>query len=220
MHELVEHDIRVLWDYMLLHQTAGKADCLVMLGGYDDRAAVYAAELTKQFHYWDVMICNGVANDSLLAASRTGATETEHALAAMQRTGFTKQAIPETKAQNIKEGVKLSFDLLRSQNKPMLLSLLVVTMPYMERWVSMLFQVEWPDRDTVIMVSSPHIGLDECITNDHTHEEIISTLVGNMRKIITLLTSSGQSEQALTVDVRAAYDRLIAAGYTKYLVNI
>jgi len=88
-------------------------------GGYDDRAAVYAAELTKQFHYWDVMICNGVANDSLLAASRTGATETEHALAAMQRTGFTKQAIPETKAQNIKEGVKLSFDLLRSQNKPM-----------------------------------------------------------------------------------------------------
>ena len=68
MHELVEHDIRTLWDYMQMHQPPNKADCLLVISSDDDRSGIYAAELARKYHYWYFVVSGGKGHgDDLLA---------------------------------------------------------------------------------------------------------------------------------------------------------
>ncbi|MGB3023306.1 MAG: YdcF family protein [Candidatus Saccharimonadales bacterium] len=221
MHELVEQDVRTLWDYMLMHQTPQKADCLLVLGSLDDRVAVYAAELAKRFHYWYIVISGGggAHHNDLLATMWSEGTEAEHFLAVMKRAGFAKGALLETAAQNTGDNAKLTFDLLRAQNTPMPLSLLLVTKPYMERRALATFQAQWPDHDATIMVTSPPIAYDDYFTTEQPREKVIHIMVGDMQRIMSYPALGYQSAQSVPAAVRAAYDRLIAAGYTKQLMN-
>ena len=220
MHELVEHDIRTLWDYMQMHQPPNKADCLLVISSDDDRSGIYAAELARKYHYWYFVVSGGKGHgDDLLATHWSEPSEAEHFLAVMRQAGFTKNALLETKAQNTGDNATLSFELLRSQSTPMPLSLLLVTKPYMERRALATFQAQWPDRDAQIMVTSPPIAFDDYCTDDYPREKIIHIMVGAMQRIMTYPALGYQSEQVVPTDVRAAYDRLIAAGYTKHLMN-
>lgn len=133
MHELVEQDAEIIWHYMQVHQVPGKADCLLVLGGRDDRVATYAAQLAQQFHYWYIVTSGGVAPHNEIAASWLEPTEAEHFAAVMKRAGLTKPILLEKDSKNTGENAIKTWKLLQSLDSPMPLTIQLVTKAYMER---------------------------------------------------------------------------------------
>ncbi len=220
MQGLEEHDAAILWQYMLMGQPARQADCLLVLGSIDDRVAAYAAQLAQQFHYWYIVVSGGDAHQNdLLAQTWPEATEAEHFGAIMRAHCVTKSLLLETKAQNTGENATLSFALLQAQNTPMPLSIQIVTKPYMERRALATFQAQWPDHDAKLYVTSPPILMNDYFTSEQPREKIINIMVGDMQRIIAYPSLGFQTEQVIPAEVRAAYSRLIAAGYTHHLQN-
>ena len=219
MHELVEHDIEILWQYMQMHQAPGKADCLLVLGNRDDRVATYAAELARKFHYWYVVVSGGVAPHNEIAALWSEPTEAEHFAAVMKHAGFTKPVILEKQARNTGENALYSFKLLQSQDSPMPLTIQLVTKAYMERRALATFEAQWPDKDAAFTVTSPPADFSEYMNDVHTRDQTINIMVGDLHRIMEYPNLGYQTEQHIPSDVHAAYTRLVAAGFTSRLLN-
>ena len=220
MHELVEQDIEILWQYMQVHQAAGKADCLLVLGGRDDRVASYAAELAQKFHYWYIVVSGGVAAHNEIAALWTEPTEAEHFAAVMKREGVSKSILLEKTSTNTGENAVNTFKLLQSQDSPMPLSIQLVTKSYMERRALATFEAQWPDKDAIFTVSSPQSNFDEYMNDIHTRDQTINIMVGDMHRILEYPKQGYQTKQHVPDTVHAAYTRLVAAGYTKRLLDL
>ena len=220
MHELVDQDIEILWQYMQLHQAPGKADCLLVLGNRDDRVATYAAELAQKYHYWYVVVSGGVAAHNDVATNWPEPTEAEHFAAIMNRAGYTKPILLEKEAHNTGENAIKSFALLQGLNTPMPLTIQLVTKTYMERRALATFEMQWPDKDATFTVTSPALQFSEFVSEVHGRDQNINIMVGYMHRIIEYPSLGYQSKQPVPADVRAAYTRLVAAGYTKDLLKI
>lgn len=220
MHELIDQDIQTLWHYMQMHQPPDKADCLLVLGSIDDRVAVYAAGLAKQYHYWYVVVSGGDAhNDDLLATNWPESTEAEHFAAIMQREGYTKPIMLETKALNTGQNATLSYELLHQLDTPIPLTIQLVTKPYMERRALATFQAQWPDKDATFRVCSPPLTFEDYCTNEEFKEKTINIMVGDMQRIMSYPARGWQTEQDVPGDVHAAYSRLVAAGFTQHIAH-
>ncbi|MFZ2494940.1 MAG: hypothetical protein WAW60_04190 [Candidatus Saccharimonadales bacterium] len=94
-----------------------------------------------------------------------------------------------------------------------------MTKPYMERRALATFQAQWPDRDVKFYVTSPQLAMDQYVNADQPRDDVINIMVGDMQRIIDYPKLVFQTEQTILPDVRAAYGRLITAGYTKHLIN-
>jgi uncharacterized SAM-binding protein YcdF (DUF218 family) len=220
MHELVEHDIEILWQYMQMHQAPGKADCLLVLGSRDDRVAKYAAELAQKYHYWYVVVSGGDAhNNDLLATNWTEPTEAEHFAVVMKQAGYVKPILLEKESLNTGDNAAKSFTLLQNMDSPMPLTIQLVTKPYMERRALATFEVQWPDKDAKFTVSSPALSLDAYINDEQPRDDVVNIMVGDMHRIMEYPRLGYQSEQPIPNDVHAAYTRLVAAGFTRHLLN-
>ncbi|MEO5691479.1 MAG: YdcF family protein [Candidatus Saccharimonadales bacterium] len=219
MHELVEQDTKILWQYMQMHQAPAKADCLLVLGGRDDRVASYAAQLAQQFHYWYVVVSGGRSSHNEIAALWAEPTEAEHFAAVMVQAGYHKPILLEKKAQNTGQNAQYSFSLLQSRDTPMPLTIQLVTKTYMERRAIATFEAQWPDKDARFTVTSPRIDFNEYMNEVHLRERTINLMVGGMNRIIAYPELGYQSQQPVPTHVRAAYTRLVAAGYTDRLLD-
>ncbi len=219
MHELVEQDTQILWQYMQMHQAPGKADCLLVLGGRDDRVATYAAQLARQYHYWYVVVSGGAPKHNEIATLWAEPTEAEHFAAVMKHAGYEKPLILEKRAENTGQNATYSFSLLQSRDTPMPLTVQLVTKTYMERRALATFEAQWPDKDAHFTVTSPRIDLHEYLNEVHSRHQTINIMVGDMNRIIDYPKHGYQSIQPVPAHVRAAYTRLVAAGYTERLLN-
>lgn len=221
MHELVEHDIEILWQYMQVHQQPGKADCLLILGSYDDKVAVYAANLAQTYHYWHVVVSGGVGHvGDLLETSWQEPTEADHFAAVMKKAGYTKPLLLEKESRNTGENALNSFKLLQTLETLMPLTIHLVTKTYMERRALATFEAEWPDKDATFTVSSPPSSFDEYMKDEASREKTVNIMVGDMHRILEYPHHGFQTKQLVPDEVHAAYTRLVAAGYTKHLLEI
>lgn len=220
MHELIDQDVDILWQYMQLHQQPGEADCLLVLGGRDDRVASYAGQLAQKFHYWYVVVSGGVAPHNEIAKLWEEPTEAEHFAAVMRREGYAKPIMLEKEAKNTGENALNTFKLLQTMDTPMPLSIQLVTKTYMERRAIATFEAQWPDKDASFKVTSPPSNYDEYFTDEHTRDQTINIMVGDMHRILEYPKSGYQSHQDVPDAVHAAYTRLVAAGFTKRLLDL
>jgi uncharacterized SAM-binding protein YcdF (DUF218 family) len=220
MHEFIDQDVGILWNYMQMHQAAGEADCLLVLGGRDDRVASYAAELAQKFHYWYVVVTGGIAAHNEIAKLWDEPTEAEHFAAIMKREGYLKPIMLEKEAKNTGENAANTFKMLQTLDTPMPLTIQLVTKTYMERRAIATFEAQWPDKDASFKVSSPQISYEESLDDTHTRDQTINVMVGDMHRILEYPKSGYQSHQHVPDEVHAAYTRLVAAGFTKRLLDI
>jgi uncharacterized SAM-binding protein YcdF (DUF218 family) len=219
MYKHVEHDIEILWQYMQLHQAPGDADCLLVLGNRDDRVAAYAAELVNMFHYEHVVVSGGVAAHNDIATSWSEPTEAEHFAAVMQRAGYKKPILLEKEAQNTGDNAIYSYQLLQHMYVPMPRTVQLVTKTYMERRAIATFEVQWPDKDATFSVTSPALSFHEFVNGIHERDQNINIMVGDMDRIMQYPRLGYQSEQPIPHDVKTAFTRLVAAGFTKRLLK-
>jgi uncharacterized SAM-binding protein YcdF (DUF218 family) len=202
-----------IWDYMLMHHKLEKADCILVLGSHDVRVAERGAQL----------FIKGFAPFILFSGARGNFTQTWEETEAER---FSKRAIEigvpkdkiliEDKSTNTGQNITLSKELLE-QAGINVKSIIAVQKPHMERRTFATIRKFWPDLG--VLVTSPQIPFEAYSTASRFKDKIINDMVGDLQRIKLYPAMSFQIPQEIPVDVWDAYKQLVAAGYTKHLVQ-
>jgi len=204
---------RVLWDYMRLGHALAPADVILVLGSNDVRVGEHGARLFLQ-GLAPLMLFSG--NVGRLTAGRFEKSEAATFADAAVRLGVPQSAILiEDASTNTGENIERSRALLASAGvQPS--RIILVQKPYMERRAWATFKRRWPEPD--LQVSSPPIPYEEYPTPQIPRDLVINILVGDVQRMRVYAERGFQVPQPIPDDVWAAWEELVARGYTGHLV--
>ncbi|HXI38865.1 MAG TPA: YdcF family protein [Bryobacteraceae bacterium] len=207
---------RIIWDYHCLPQEAVAADIIIALGTNDLRVAEFAAELFLQGYGATLVCTGGVAHQGDLLETSWEKTEAEmYADVAIGGGVARDKILLETRATNTAENIRFARDLLR-QHEIRPRSVLLAVKPFMRRRVWATLAVEWPEMRATL--ASPRMTLDEYFTRELAPEKIINIMMGDLQRIWVYARKGWSAPQPLPVEVREAYLKLAALGFTKHLI--
>lgn len=210
--------VHTLWDYMCLHQTLKKADCIVGFGCYNEDVARRAAQLYHQGFAPLVLFTGGLGRN-------TSAMWTESEASRFARIALA-EGVPETailleeRSTNSAENLLFSRRLLaeRGLTHPRIIG---VQKPYMERRLFAAFPVYWPEAE--VIVTSWQQSYEEYLSGlsrwSRTEEDTIHMIVGDFQRISVYAERGYQIPQEIPKKVMEAFDFLVMLGYTKQLVK-
>jgi uncharacterized SAM-binding protein YcdF (DUF218 family) len=205
---------QVLWDYMLLRHELSAADVILVLGSNDVRVGEHGARLYLQ-GLAPLMVCSG--HVGRLTAGRFEKSEAATFADAAVRLGVPPSAILiEDASTNTGENIDLSRALLASRGvHPS--RVILVQKPYMERRAWATFRRRWPE--PALQVTSPPIPYDQYPTPAIPRDLVINILVGDVQRMRVYAERGFQVPQPVPDDVWAAWEELVARGYTDHLVR-
>lgn len=203
-----------LWDYHHTNQVPEKSDCILALGSHDLRVAERAAELYLDGFAPLLIMSGGLGN--FTKDMWTEKEADKFAAIAIQK-GVPENAILiENKSTNTGENILFTQKLLEEKGMyPQ--SFIVVQKPYMERRSYATFKKHWPDRS--LIVTSPQISFKEYPTQEISMEKVINIMVGDLQRIKIYPGKGFQIYQEIPVDVWNAFEKLVALGFDKHLIN-
>lgn len=212
--EADEH-AKILWDYMHMHHTLKKADCILVLGSYDRRVAQYAADLFLM-GYAPFLLCSG-GGTRKESKERFGKTEAETFADIALRAGVPQEnIIVEKEAKNTVENIEFSKKLLKERGLDFQ-SFILVHKPSMERRVFATWKRWWPEKECI--VTSPPISYEDFPNEEISKQLMIENIVGDFQRIKVYADRGWQIPQEVPTEVQQAFEKLIAAGYTQRLVQ-
>ena len=205
---------RVLWDYMRLGHALAPADVILVLGSNDVRVGEHGARLFLQ-GLAPLMLFSG--NVGRLTAGRFEKSEAATFADAAVRLGVPQSAILiEDASTNTGENIERSRALLASAGvQPS--RIILVQKPYMERRAWATFKRRWPEPD--LRVTSPPIPYEDYPTPQIPRDLVINILVGDVQRMRVYAERGFQVPQPMPDDVWAAWEELVARGYTGHLVT-
>src|SRR6185312_15648945 len=203
-----------LWNYHHVNHEIEKSDCILALGSHDLRVAVRAAELYLKGFAPLVIMSGGLGN--FTKDMWTEKEADKFAAIAIQK-GVPENAILiENKSTNT--GVNILFTQKLLEEKGMYpQSFIVVQKPYMERRSYATFKKHWPDRS--LIVTSPQISFKEYPTQEISMEKVINIMVGDLQRIKIYPGKGFQIYQEIPQEVWNAFEKLVALGFGKHLIN-
>jgi uncharacterized SAM-binding protein YcdF (DUF218 family) len=207
---------RVLWDYHQLRHEPIPADVIVALGTNDLRVAEFAADLYHR-GYGSILVCTGgIAHHDDLLATPWDKTEAEMYAEVAERLGTPRERILlETRASNTAENIRFTRRLLCERAiRPR--NIVLAVKPFMQRRVWATMAVEWPEMPATL--ASPRMTLDEYFTAELPPERVIHIMMGDLQRIWIYARRGWSAPQQIPMEVREAYERLVAIGYTKHLI--
>jgi len=205
---------RLLWDYMLLRHDLSAADVILVLGSNDVRVGEHGARLFLR-GLAPTMVCAG--HLGRLTAGRFEKSEAETFAEAAVGLGVPRSAILiENASTNTGENIDRSRALLASAGiHPA--RVILVQKPYMERRAWATFKQRWPE--PALQVTSPPIPYDEYPTPDIPRDLVIDILVGDVQRMRVYAERGFQVAQPIPDNVWAAWEELVARGYSGHLVR-
>jgi uncharacterized SAM-binding protein YcdF (DUF218 family) len=207
---------RLIWDYHQLRHRTIPADVIVALGTNDLRVAEFAADLYRDGFGGTLICTGGVAHQNDLLATTWDRTEAEMYAAIAERRGVPRDRILlETRATNTAENIRYARALIeRHDLNPR--NIVLAVKPFMQRrtWATM--AVEWPEMPATL--ASPQMTLDEYFTAELAPEKITNIMIGDLQRIWIYARRGWSAPQRLPTEVQAAYDRLVALGFTHHLI--
>jgi uncharacterized SAM-binding protein YcdF (DUF218 family) len=210
----VEEDARALWNYHHVHHSVEPADAILVLGSHDIRVAERGAELFLQ-DLAPLIVFSG--NAGALTRGLWDRPEAEvFAEVARERGVPAERILLELRATNTGENVVFTRRLLEERGL-LPRTALAVQKPYMERRALATFAARWPELD--VRVTSPQIGYDDYPTVNIARENVIHIMVGDFQRLLVYAERGWQTPQQVPDEVRAAFERLVAAGYTRHLID-
>jgi uncharacterized SAM-binding protein YcdF (DUF218 family) len=209
----VEAWARTIWDYHQVGHALRKADCIIVLGSHDTRVAERGAELYVRG--WAPLVVMSGGLGSLTSRMWTRPEAEVFADVAAAR-GVPREALLlESRSTNTGENVELSRRLLAERGL-LPRSAIAVQKPYMERRTLATFGVRWPELDLV--VTSPQLDFEAYTSEGIPREDVIQIMVGDLQRLLVYAKRGFSTPQHVPGDVMAAYEGLVAAGYTKRLL--
>ena len=207
-----------IWDYHKLDQSLEKADAILVLCSHDERVVERSVELFKN-NWAPLIIFSGGAG--AITKQLWSEPEAERfARIAIEGGVPSENILIESKSTNTGDNVRFTRKLVSDLSLE-LQSFIVVQKPYMERRSYATFRKLWPEKD--VIVTSPQTSLEEYLRS-YSHSslsqaDVIGIMVGDLQRIKLYPARGFQIEQAIPAETLAAYDELVAAGFTKYLIQ-
>lgn len=201
-------DAEIVWEYHRLRHRPKKCCAAVALGCHDLGVATYAAELYHR-GLFPVVVFTGANSRETYATFPRG--EGVHYRERALELGVPEEAIlVEPCATNTGENITLSREVLRVAEISVE-SVMLVSMPYMERRAYATTRKVWPDVEPVC--ASVPLSLQEYVRTRGHGTELIDMMIGDLQRIIEYPGQGFAIAQDVPPKVYAAYQRLVAAGF-------
>ena len=207
-----------LWDYHRLNHRLTRADAILVLCSHDERVAERGAELFLE-RLAPLLIFSG--GSGAITAKLWDEPEAERFARIAQRLRVPPdKIIVESKSTNTGENVRFTRQLLAERGiDPQ--SFIVVQKPYMERRSYATFRQFWPEKQ--VAVTSPQVSFADYLA-EYSHgslsaDDVIGIMAGDLQRIKFYPRLGYQIAQDIPDDVWTAFERLVAAGYDKYLIR-
>lgn len=215
----MEHrDAQILWDYMRLCQTPEPADCIVGFGCYDEDIPRRCAELYRQGYAPWVAFSGGLGRNT--AGLWSGSEAERFAVIAAEAGVPAERIIVENQSRNSAENLIFTPKIL-GEHGVFPRKIIAVHKPYMERRLQAAMGVYWPEVQAIY--TSPQVTLEEHIAHGEavgmTRRGVIETIVGDIQRMELYAKKGYQLPVELPGEVKQAYARLVAQGYTGQLAR-
>lgn len=203
-----------LWNYHHMNHALVKSSCILALGSHDLRVAERAAELYLQGWSPLIIMSGGLGNFTREMWIEKEADK--FAAIAIQKGVPAEAILIENTSTNTGENILLTQKLLKEKELD-LQSFIVVQKPYMERRSYATFKKHWPDKN--LLVTSPQISFEEYPTDEIPMDKVINIMAGDLQRIKLYPEKGFQIYQEIPPEIWNAYERLVALGFNKHLVN-
>lgn len=214
MNAQVRQAAEVVWDYHRLGHALAPADLLFVLGSHDLRVAKHAADLFHRGLAPCVVLSGGFG---VRQASPWAKSEAEMFAEVMRRRGVPDSALLlESRSTNTGENVRFTRELLAARSL-IVQSVIAVQKPYMERRTFATVRRQWPE--VALQVSSPPLDFAAYCDSTIPIRDIIEFMVGDLQRIMEYPKLGFMIPQAVPAPVHAAFETLVAAGYTRHLIT-
>ena len=210
--------LQVIWEYLGMHQSPQKADCIVGFGNFNTNIARRAAELYHQGYAPKVLFTGGLGRN------------TEGLLPEPEAVRFAKVAMEcgvpegdiliEDKSTNTKENIAFTRQLLRDRGVTHD-HILGVHQPFMERRICAALGVYWPE--VKITVTSPQVTIPEYLADAKkqgiTENAAVSVIVGDFQRMDLYAKKGYRLPQHIPEEAWEAFRVLVAMGYDSQLAQ-
>jgi uncharacterized SAM-binding protein YcdF (DUF218 family) len=210
----VDRWARAVWDYHHVHHALAPAECVIALGSHDTRVAERAAEVFLA-GWAPLLVCSGHLG-SLTSGTWSRSEADVFADIAVERGVPRERILIEGRSTNTGENVVFSRELLA--NRGLLpRRAIAVQKPYMERRTLATFASRWPELE--VRVTSPQLDFDAYTARGISKDDVVHIMVGDLQRLIVYGEKGWSAPQEVPSGVMAAYEGLVAAGYTKRLLR-
>jgi uncharacterized SAM-binding protein YcdF (DUF218 family) len=209
---------QTIWDYHKLNQPLQKADAILVLCSHDERVAERSVELFND--NWAPLIIFSGGSGAITSKLWSEPEAERFARIALAAGVPSENIVIENKSSNTGDNVRFTRSLLEKLGMD-LQTFIVVQKPYMERRSYATFRKMWPEKDLV--VTSPQTTFEEYLQSYSNGalsiDDVIGIMVGDLQRIRVYPAKGFQIEQHIPSETLAAFNELVAAGFTKYLVQ-
>lgn len=210
--------VHILWDYMCLHQTPQKADCIIGFGCYNEDVASRAAQLYLAGYAPRLLFSGGLGRNTRTMWIQSEAER--FARIAIEEGVPESEIMLESKSANSGENLLFSREMLKDllPSHPRILG---VHKPYMERRLLAAFPVYWPEAQ--VQVTSWQQSFEEYVAGVHrwnrTQEDTIQMIVGDFQRLDVYAQRGYQIPQSIPRQTQEAFQTLVGLGYTAQLIR-
>lgn len=214
-------DIRALaeklWDYHLMKHELAPAGAILVLCSHDERVAERGTQLFLEG--WAPLLIFSGGRGAITGRLWNEPEAERFARIAIDLGVPPDRILIEPNSTNTGENVQFTRQLLSERGiDPQ--SFMVVQKPYMERRSYATFRQYWPEKQVV--VTSPQVSFADYVAH-YTHsslsaDDVVAIMVGDLQRIKFYPERGYQIAQQIPADVWTAYERLVEAGYDKYLI--
>lgn len=210
--------LRVLWDYLRLHQPLGHADVIVAFGNFNTDIPRRAAELYLGGYAPKILFTGGLGRNTQGLLSEPEAVRFARVAAQM---GVPEEDILlEDRSRNTAENIRLTRALLEAENVPHG-HILGVHQPFMERRIAAAMGVYWPEQS--FSVTSPRVTMETYLSRAGdqgiSENAAVSVIVGDFQRMDLYAKKGWQVPQEIPPEAWAAFHALVALGFDKQLAK-
>lgn len=209
--------VKILWDYMCMHQLPQKSDIIIGFGCYNEDVARRCAQLYHDGYAPLILFTGALGRNT--SSMWTESEATRFARIAREEGVPASAILTEERATNSGENLIYARKLLMEKEIPVR-RVLGVQKPYMERRLWAAFPVYWPEVEAA--VTSWQQTYEEYLSGLHRwnrgEQQTISMIVGDFQRISRYAELGYQIPQPIPADAQAAFDYLVSQGYSEQLI--
>ncbi|WP_247746750.1 YdcF family protein [Streptomyces oryzae] len=203
-----------MWGYHQMGHEPRRCSAAIGLGSHDLGVATTAADLYRT-GLFPVLVFSGGNSPTTAACFPRG--EAVHYRERALELGVPGEAIlVEPRAGNTGQNIAFSREVLREAAVEVD-SVLLISKPYMERRAYATCRKVWPEVD-VVCASEP-LELDDYVKSIGDEKLVVDMLVGDLQRVIEYPKLGFAIEQEVPEHIRAAYQRLLRAGFDSRLLK-
>ncbi|MFG1913830.1 YdcF family protein [Micromonospora sp. NPDC048898] len=211
--DAIRADVETLWSYHDMGHALRPCDVGIGLGSHDLGVAVIATRLFHEGLFPRIVFSGANAPTTVERFPRGEAVHYREY--AVEQGVPVESILVEPRATNTAQNLEFSRQLLTEHRIPVT-SVLIMSRPYQQRRAYATCRLRWPEVG-VVCASNP-LELDDYVSSIGDPRRVVDMLVGDTQRIEVYAERGFAIPQEMPDEVRAAFERLVAAGYTSRLI--